>query len=229
MTSEGFVVGFTALVVAKAPVPGLAKTRLAAAIGDDAAADIAAAALLDTLRAVMSARATTRIVALTGGLSDAARPAEISDALANFVVIDQRGDNLADRLVNAHADAAEISVAPIVQVGMDTPQMSPVLLKQAGRALRCADPTAILGHACDGGWWLLGVQQAEIATALADVPPSRPDTGVRTSAALKRTGVRVSQFPVLRDVDYVDDLRPVAAECPAGSRFRAAVHAFSSG
>ncbi|MCH9766940.1 MAG: glycosyltransferase, partial [Actinomycetia bacterium] len=30
------------LVVAKAPVPGLAKTRLAAAVGNDVAADIAA-------------------------------------------------------------------------------------------------------------------------------------------------------------------------------------------
>lgn len=41
----------TALVVAKSPVPGLAKTRLAATLGTDAAADIAAAALLDsTLR-----------------------------------------------------------------------------------------------------------------------------------------------------------------------------------
>ena len=33
-------------------MPGLAKTRLAAALGADAAADIAAAALLDTLDAV---------------------------------------------------------------------------------------------------------------------------------------------------------------------------------
>ena len=37
----------TVLVVAKAPVPGLAKTRLAVSVGDRAAADIAAAALLD--------------------------------------------------------------------------------------------------------------------------------------------------------------------------------------
>ena len=45
----------TALVVAKALVPGQAKTRLADAVGDDAAADIAAAALLDTLDAVAAA------------------------------------------------------------------------------------------------------------------------------------------------------------------------------
>jgi glycosyltransferase A (GT-A) superfamily protein (DUF2064 family) len=43
------------LVVAKSPVPGLAKTRLAASIGDAAAADYAAAALLDTLDAVAGA------------------------------------------------------------------------------------------------------------------------------------------------------------------------------
>ena len=42
-------------MVAKAPVPGLAKTRLAASIGAEAAADVAAAALLDTLDAVAGA------------------------------------------------------------------------------------------------------------------------------------------------------------------------------
>ena len=43
-----------ALVLAKAPVPGRAKTRLGAGIGMDAAADLAAAALLDTLAAFLA-------------------------------------------------------------------------------------------------------------------------------------------------------------------------------
>ncbi len=60
------------LVVAKAPVPGLAKTRLAVAVGDDAAADIAAAALLDTLDAVVDAGVQARVVALTGDLEEPA-------------------------------------------------------------------------------------------------------------------------------------------------------------
>ena len=45
----------TVLVVAKAPVPGLAKTRLARTLGAETAADLAAAALLDTLDAVAEA------------------------------------------------------------------------------------------------------------------------------------------------------------------------------
>ena len=59
------MIAVTVLVVAKAPVPGQAKTRLAAAVGDQAAADIAAAALLDTLDAVAAAP-----VAGPGGRAD---------------------------------------------------------------------------------------------------------------------------------------------------------------
>lgn len=74
------------LVVAKAPEPGRVKTRLAAAIGDKVAADIAAAALLDTLDAVAAAPVTARAVALTGDLDSAADSAEIRRRLKSFTV-----------------------------------------------------------------------------------------------------------------------------------------------
>src|SRR6201990_591314 len=111
------------LVVARAPVPGLAKTRLAASIGKAAAADVAAAALLDTLDAVAAAPGAFRIVAMTGDLSGASRGAEVRDRLRDFTVVQQRGEDFADRLANAHSDA---SVAcgglPVLQIGMDNPQ-----------------------------------------------------------------------------------------------------------
>ena len=92
-------------MVAKAPEPGRAKTRLAATVGDRVAADIAAAALLDTLDAVAAAPVAARVVALTGDLDAAAAAAEIRHRLESFTVIEQRGDDFADRLANAHADA----------------------------------------------------------------------------------------------------------------------------
>ncbi len=61
-----------ALVVAKAPVPGRVKTRLGAAIGMDAAARLAAAALLDTIAACRSAFAECHL-ALDGDLDEAVR------------------------------------------------------------------------------------------------------------------------------------------------------------
>ena len=75
------------LVVAKAPVVGLAKTRLAPAFGADGAAELAAAALLDTLVAVRAADVGPRIVALTGDLSEAQRSEEITGMLEDFTVI----------------------------------------------------------------------------------------------------------------------------------------------
>jgi len=87
-------VNVTALVVAKAPVPGLAKTRLAATLGDAAAADIAAAALLDTLDAVAAAEFSARIIALTGDFAQASRREELQAAFASYTVVEQRGDGL---------------------------------------------------------------------------------------------------------------------------------------
>lgn len=208
----------TLLVVAKAPVPGLAKTRLAATIGDAAAADFAAAALLDTLDAVAEAAVTARVVALTGDLAEASRRSEIEARLAAFTVIEQRGTGFADRLANAHADAsAAAGGLPVLQIGMDTPQVTSDLLADCAATLCDAD--AVLGMACDGGWWVLGVTEPQMAECLRTVPMSQPDTGAVTLRALGDTVGDVRLVPELADVDTFDDIAVVARACLPGSRF----------
>lgn len=203
------------LVVAKAPVPGLAKTRLAASVGDEAAADIAAAALLDTLDAVAAAPVTRRVVAFTGDLDAAARADEIRARLASFTVVEQRGDDFAQRLAWAHADA--FTGEPVLQIGMDTPQVTAELLTGCVRQLLGGD--AVLGLAGDGGWWALGVSSPSAAACLADVPMSRSDTGALTLAAIRSTGAEVTLLPELDDVDTIDDIEAVRAVCPPSGRF----------
>ena len=205
------------LVIAKAPVPGLAKTRLAAALGDSAAADIAAAALLDTLDATAATPVTHRVVAMTGDLSRACRADEIRDRLAAFTVIEQHGDGFADRLANAHADAAAIGHQPVLQIGMDTPQVRSELLADCARQLLTVP--AVLGMARDGGWWVLGVGDAATAGCVRDVPMSQADTGAVTLAALQRSGISVRLVRELSDVDTIDDIAPVRAACAPSSRF----------
>lgn len=204
------------LVVAKAPVPGLAKTRLAVTLGEHAAADIAAAALLDTLDAVAATPVTQRVVAMTGDLGRACRADEIRTRLRDFSVIEQRGDGFADRLANAHADAAALK-QPVLQIGMDTPQVSADLLGDCARQLLSA--RAVLGMACDGGWWVLGVADGAMAECLRDVPMSQSDTGAVTLAALEDTGMSVTLAEELHDFDTVDDIPPVRAACRSSSRF----------
>ena len=205
----------TVLVLAKAPVPGQVKTRLCPPATPGEAARIAAASLLDTLD---TTRGRCTVVALVGSLADAERRAEVCTALAHCRVVPQRGATFAARLVAAHADAG--GSGPVIQLGMDTPQLDEALLDEAGRALGSCD--AVLGPARDGGWWALGVHDPRHARVLAGVPMSTPDTGALTLRALHAAGLRVTLLPELSDVDTMEDAERVAAVAP-GSRFATAV------
>lgn len=202
------------LVMAKAPVAGLAKTRLAASIGARRAALLAAAALLDTVDTARAVPDVTVACALTGDLAVAERGGEVAEALRNCVVFPQTGVDFADRLANAHAEvAARFPGTPVLQIGMDTPQVRRPLLTSA--LARLAETEAVLGPAVDGGWWALGLRRPADAHVLRAVPMSRPDTGARTLAALRGIGLRVGSLPQVSDVDTMADAVRVAAQAPA--------------
>lgn len=203
------------LLVAKAPVPGEAKTRLAADLGDETAADLAAASLLDTLDACREAFPADRChLALTGDLDRATRGEEIRERLAGWHVFLQRGEDFAARLVHAHLQVS----GPVVQIGMDTPQVTAGQLADVAAAL--AEHAAVLGPAEDGGWWVLGLRDPADSVALTDVPTSTEETGALTLAALRDRGLDVGETVTLRDLDTVVDGDAVAAAAPGG-RFAA--------
>lgn len=202
---------FCLLIMAKSPVPGQVKTRLCPPLTAEEAADVAAASLLDTLEVALSTPGAAPVVALAGVVERA----DVRDALAECVVIPQRGGTFADRLVHAHADVSRFGM-PVLQIGMDTPQLTPALLAS------CAEfEEAALGLALDGGWWALGLRNPLHAEVLRDVPMSQADTGARTLDALHGLHrLRVRTLPVLSDVDTMADARTVAAQVPHG-RFAA--------
>lgn len=216
----------TFVVLAKAPVPGEVKTRLTSEYSEHEAAALAGAALLDSLDAVTEAAVTAgaaerRLVcALTGDLDRAAAPDALRSGLAGFTVVPQRGHGLGERIAYAHRDAAG-DFGATVQIGMDTPQASPVVLAEvAARVVAEDGPDAVLGLAEDGGWWLLALRRAADARLVASVPMSTPETGRLTRRALESGGLRVEAAPVLSDVDEPGDVVRVAARCP-DSRFAA--------
>lgn len=203
------------LVVAKAPVAGAVKTRLCPPATATQAARIAAAALRDTLDAVAATPGVTPVLALAGRFTEAVDGAELAAAVAGWPVLAQRGDDLAVRLAHAHADvAAAYPGEPVLQIGMDTPQLTAARLAAAVRRLAAAD--AVLGPAADGGWWALGLRDPRQAAALRGVAMSTPATGRLTAAALAGRGLRAAMLPVLRDVDTWDDALAVAGLAPGG-------------
>ncbi|GAA3459887.1 DUF2064 domain-containing protein [Saccharothrix longispora] len=206
------------LVVAKAPVPGLAKTRLCPPASPEEAADLAAAALLDTLDAVLRTPGARPVVALTGDLRAARRADEVRAVLRHCAVLPQRGDGFGARLANAHADAHRAHGLPVLQIGMDTPQVTPALLGEAVGLLDGHD--VVVGPATDGGWWALGLREPALARRLEDVPMSRDDTGARTVRAFRDRVTAIA--PGLSDVDDIAAAHEVARAAP-GTRFAGAL------
>ncbi|MGA7054219.1 MAG: DUF2064 domain-containing protein, partial [Mycobacterium sp.] len=179
---------------------------------------------LDTLDAVAAAPVAARVVALTGDLAAAACGTEIRHRLKSFRVIPQRGNDFGDRLANAHVDAGLRSGGhPVLQIGMDTPQVTDELL--AGCARRLLQAQAVLGLARDGGWWVLGLQASATADCLRRVPMSQPDTGELTLKALHENGLDVTSVERLTDFDVIDDVAEVRDACDPASRFALVTHA----
>jgi rSAM/selenodomain-associated transferase 1 len=205
-----------ALVVAKAPVAGRVKTRLGAQVGMQAAAELAAGALLDTIATCASLFSDCHL-ALDGDLEDAARADALRRSLVGWTVHRQRGAGLGERLAHAHADAS--GHGPTVQVGMDTPQLTTGDLQAVAHAASRGD--AVLGPATDGGWWVLALSTPAAAGVLADVPMSQPDTFARTRTALTAVGQTVRVGHPLTDVDTVEAATRVVRGLSGGHFLRA--------
>jgi uncharacterized protein len=190
------------VVIAKAPAPGRSKTRLCPPCTPEQAAMLAAAALSDTLAAVMATPASRRILALDGEPDGWLPP--------GFELHAQRGAGLGERLGHALAAAG----GPALVVGMDTPQLSPALLRLAARRLAQPGVDAVLGPAFDGGYWTIGLRRPDTA-AFEGVPMSSAETCAAQGARLAELGLRTAELPALRDVDTIADAAAVARDHPA--------------
>ncbi|MFJ7781080.1 DUF2064 domain-containing protein [Streptomyces yangpuensis] len=196
----------TLLVIAKAPVPGRVKTRLTTRFTPQQAADLARAALQDTLAAVLAAPARRRVLVLDGQPGDWV-PAGIE-------VVTQCAGGLDVRLAAAFA----VAEGPALLIGMDTPQVTPGLLAYG---LDFAEADAWFGPADDGGFWALGLSEPDPALMLG-VPMSVAHTGKVQRQRLTDAGLAVRDLPELCDVDTPADAERVAAAAPR-TRF-AALH-----
>ncbi|MGI8558463.1 MAG: TIGR04282 family arsenosugar biosynthesis glycosyltransferase [Solirubrobacteraceae bacterium] len=193
-------------VIAKAPAPGRVKTRLCPPFRPDQAAAIAEAALLDTLASAGEVAAERHVLVLDGAPEAWLPP--------SFELLPQRGGGLAERLAGAFEDLG----GPALLIGMDTPQVTGGLL--ADGLARLSESDAVLGPASDGGYWAIGLRQAD-RRVFERVPMSCASTARVQLERLAACGLRVAVLPELRDFDTYDDAVQVAAMVPQGRFARA--------
>ncbi|MGP3690349.1 TIGR04282 family arsenosugar biosynthesis glycosyltransferase [Streptomyces sp. IBSNAI002] len=194
----------TLLVIAKAPVPGRVKTRLTPVFAPEQAADLACAALRDTLAAALATPVRRRLLVLDG---------QAGPWLPEGIEVAPQGEGGLDaRLAAAFA----LADGPALLIGMDTPQVTPGLL---ARGLDFTEADAWFGPADDGGFWALGLAAPDPALLLG-VPMSVPHTGEAQRRRLTEAGLAVRDLPELCDVDTPADAARVAAAAPR-TRFAA--------
>ena len=188
-------------MIARSPQPGRSKTRLCPPCSPVQASELAAAALEDTLRAVADTPVERRVLVLDGG--------PVRWLPGGFEVIPQRGTGLGERLAAAFSDVG----APSLIIGMDTPQVTARLLRDGLDQLETPGVGAVLGPARDGGYWALGLRCID-ARVFTGVPMSTSRTGEAQKERLEKLSLDTKLLPELRDVDFFEDARAVASDCP---------------
>lgn len=191
----------TAIIVfAKAPVPGLAKTRLAPALGEAGAAALAERMLRHALaQAVAADVGPVELCAAP----DASHPALQAAAAAQGVRLTEQGTgDLGLRMHRAFARSL-MHHGRVLLIGTDAPSLDAAVLRQAASALQ--DHDAVFVPALDGGYALVGQRRAD-PRWFSDMRWSHDRVMEDTRERLRAAGVRWAELPAVADIDEPADL-----------------------
>lgn len=206
----------TLVVFARYPTPGSTKTRLAADVGDDAAAHLYEAFVRDLVGRFAAAPFEVRWAVAPPDPGFAAL-----FGLPQAACVDQQGDDLGARMLHALRQHLPVEDARCVLIGSDAPHLTVERVQGALECLERAD--LVLGPALDGGYYLIGARRPhDVFTGIQWSVSTVYEETVARAATL---GLAVESLPADFDVDEradLDRLRRVLEEggvrCPATQR-----------
>jgi rSAM/selenodomain-associated transferase 1 len=188
------------VVMAKAPLPGRAKTRLISALGAEGAARLQA----ELLRTIVSRFLRARLCPVQVWCEPGPDHPEFAFLASQGARLEtQIGADLGDRMANAARKALETASYAVI-VGTDVPELDPAYVETALRALR-AGRHAVLGPVEDGGYCLLGLHRVEDAL-FRGMAWSTAGVAAETRRRLRALGWSWDELPVLWDVDGSENL-----------------------
>ena len=189
------------IVFAKAPVPGLAKTRLAPALGETGAAALAERMLHHAL--AQATAADVGPVELCAA-PDATHPALQAAAAEQGARLSEQGTgDLGLRMHRALARSL-MRHGRALLIGTDAPSLDATVLRQAASALQEHD--AVFVPALDGGYALVGQRRAD-PRWFSDMQWSHDRVMEVTRERLRAAGVRWTELPPVADIDEPLDLK----------------------
>jgi rSAM/selenodomain-associated transferase 1 len=188
------------IIFAKAPLPGLAKTRLIPALGAQGAARLASEMLHTTLTAALESGVGTVELCATPPVTD---PAWRATTIPAEVECSDQGDgDLGARMLRATARSIARGT-PALLSGTDCAEISARLLRGAAHAL--SRTGTVLYPTADGGYALLGLTRSD-PTLFAGIAWSTPTVASVTMDRIRALGWPLHTGPVLHDIDSAADL-----------------------
>ena len=191
-------------IMAKAPRPGYAKTRLTSALAPEVAADLYRHFLRDTVDVVRRVPGVTAALLCPAG--DGADLARLDIGLP---IVEQREPGLMHGLVFGIAHALEGGHKAVALINADSPTLPPALIAAALAALSTYD--VVFGPTVDGGYYLIAAA-VPCDRLLLGVPYPDGTTILRdTLDQAERLGLRAGTIAPWFDVDLPAELRGLAA------------------
>ncbi|MCF3649315.1 TIGR04282 family arsenosugar biosynthesis glycosyltransferase [Synoicihabitans lomoniglobus] len=193
----------TVLIFLKAPVAGAVKTRLAVDVGEAEALRIYRWLAERQLAAIPSTWPVE--VHFSPAPAAAEMKAWLGEAKGR-TFWPQVEAGLGERLRHAMAGAFARSAEAVFLIGGDCPGLNAKVLNRARDALREHD--VVMGPACDGGYYLLGMTTAR-PELLHDIAWSSDRVASQTRQRVEAAGLALAELNPLRDVDRLADWRAV--------------------
>jgi uncharacterized protein len=198
------------LVLAKAPRPGFAKTRLIPRLGEAGAAALARRMLDHMLASASSAG--------IGPVELCASPAVTEDAWGDIVLpagisCSTQGDgDLGDRMAR-HARRIIQAGESLLLVGTDCIELDAHTLRAAAHALQ--DHDCVMHPTFDGGYALLGLRRYD-DSLFTQIAWSTDSVARITIERVAQLGWSFHQAEMLHDIDEPADLRHLPADWYSG-------------
>ena len=162
------------IILAKAPVAGVAKTRLSPPLTPEEAAEFATASLTDMIAIGHAVAHCTTILCHPAGTGMAIRAALGERALPTFCALSPstRGD-IGAAMAEAMACAFADSASQVALIGSDLPSLPPAYIEAAFTTLDTG-VDVVLGPAEDGGYYLVAARHPcpELFTGIAWSTPA---------------------------------------------------------
>lgn len=192
------------VVVAKQPIAGEVKTRLAASIGTEQALGLYLCALKDTLELVSGYNVAVKAVLSYAPATLEAR-SFFQELAVGFLLLSQSVGDFGERLLDTFRQLAQRGMETIVMIGTDSPNLPRAYLDLAFAALDDPAVDAVLGPATDGGYYLIGMRRPH-PLLFERIHWSTGVVAAETSARAVEAGLRLVTIPGWYDLDTVDDL-----------------------